>query len=52
MRTIAYCVSIVIGWKVQHKFLIEELLMKKMCVCVAECLKEYLLRTENITQAN
>ena len=29
MRTIAYCISIVIGKKAEHKFLIEEFLMKK-----------------------
>ena len=32
MTTIAYCVSIVIGQKVEHKFLMDEFLIKKVCM--------------------
>ena len=30
MRTIVYCISIVIEWKVEYKFLIEEFLIKNL----------------------
>ena len=34
MRTIAYCISIVIGWKVEYKFFMEKFLIKSMCVLI------------------
>ena len=38
MRTIAYCISIVIGQKVEHKFLMDEFLNKKcMPLLVVNC---------------
>ena len=36
MRTMTYCISIVIGKKVEYKFLIEEFLTKKLTVLLLE----------------
>ena len=34
MKTISYCISIVIGQEVEHKFVIEEFLIKNVCTPV------------------
>ena len=34
MRTIAYCISIVIEQRVKYKFLVEEFFIRNVCNCL------------------